>query len=46
MARIFHASAWTGTETDLIRIALDIGVYWDVSAVSMDFGRYIGFGPV
>ena len=45
MAKIFHAGAQTGTETDLIHIALDIGVYWDVSAVSVDFGRYIGFGP-
>ena len=45
-AGIFHVGVWTGIEIDLICTALDIGVYRVVSAISMDFGPYIGFTPV
>ena len=46
MAGIFRADTWTGTETDLIRTALDTRVYWDVLVDFGDFGRYIGFRPI
>ena len=40
-AGIFHVDAWTEREIDMIYTTLDTRVYRVVSAVSVDFSRYI-----
>ena len=40
-AIIFHVGAWIEREIDMICTTLDTGVYRVVSAVSVDFSRYI-----